>query len=383
MATFLFFGSLAVIHNPFVALAEDVRFPLFLALQVVAALIFFQARDLERIREFRWPAIAFASLYLIALLRINRLSDEEEMAYQAALTLATFLLAWFVSSRLSTVTMRRAVMLALLPATAFIALNFALLNDYTAKHWLDIGTLSLATYQEISLVLALVGLSALGEIDRPNVRSALCIALFLLCAYFIFQGIARGEALAFAVAALLFLAPRITLLAVPFSWPLLELVTRAFDTPLTERLRMVLQGDYSMRDQLFSMAGQQLAEQPWLLFVGGGFGVFQSYYGLAADHYPHNLLIEALLVGGIPLAAAMVFLFVVPPIKLIIGTFRGKVTREGRYSLALMVFLILVGMKSGTLVSMWTLMLFAGVFIRAADVKLAASRAPAFSPAHN
>lgn len=368
-ATFLFFGSLAIIYNPFIALPEAVRFSVFLAMQAVAALLFFGEDDLERLREPRWPAVAFVVLYLVALLRLNPVDSEVPLALQGLLTLATFMLAWLTSNRLSVTVMRRVLLLSLLPASSLIMFNFNLLNDYAMRDWVQLGTFSYDNYQYITFVLALVGLAALGEVDGPNVKSLALVGLFLLIGYFIFQGLARGEAVAFAVAAMMIVAPRITLLAAPFSLILLELATRTFETPLTVRLRLVLEGDYSMRDELYAMAGQMLAEQPWLLFTGGGLAAFQSHYNLAAGYYPHNMLIEALLVGGIPLALAMVFLFVVPPVKFIIGSFRGRLTKEGRYSLALMCFLVLIAMKSGTLSSMWTLMLFAGVFIRAGDAK--------------
>jgi O-antigen ligase len=366
--SFLFFGSLIVVLDPFTVIPEQTKFSIFLAAQIVGAALL--TRDYRRLGSVYWPGAALIALYLIALVRIAE--TESYSVLQGILTIATFALATFTAKDLSVPLMRRAILIALLPAAAMIALNFDYLSDPMAQDWFTLGDFSYQAYQGTAFVLGMVGLAALGEVDprRSTVRNGLFIALFLGASYFVFHSIARGEGIAFIIGAMLIIAPRLTIIAAPFSWSLLKLATFAFDLPLTDRFRLFFEGDYGLRDLLFSFATHMIYANPVLLLWGGGLGSFQKYYGLPLEMYPHNMILEALIVGGVPLFAVFVIIFIVPIIRVSIISFQQRLPMDGRYAFALMVYLVLIGMKSGTILSMWSIMLFAGVFKIASSAPL-------------
>lgn len=374
LAVFLFFGSLAVINNPFAEVPETTKFPLFLGAQLLALLIAARPSDLGR--RLQWPVIILAVLYLVALIRIKPLEGEDTRVMQGLLTVATLLMAAFMANRINLANMRLYIMIALAPACVMLILNFDRLNNYAIRHWFRLGDFSIGAYQGVSFVLGLVGLCALGSIKLGKSRLAnLCYgAIFLTAAYYVFHGSARGEAIAFAVGSLLIIAPRLTVLAAPFSWAGLTTLAYAFETPLTMRLRAVIEGNWGMRDYLIQLSVDLLASRPDLLLFGGGFGTFQQHYELAPGFHPHNIILQSLIVGGLPLLAAVAVLFFLPIAKLVAISFQGRLEQDGRFALGLMVFLMVMDLKSGTIVSMWSTMLFAGVFMLAGQERLSRPR---------
>ena len=74
-----------------------------------------------------------------------------------------------------------------------------------------------------------------------------------------------------------------------------------------ERFSMLIAGDFSSRDNLLLEGGRLLIHNPHCLLSGCGFGFFQSYHGYEFGLYPHNSLLESVIVFGLPVTLFIVF----------------------------------------------------------------------------
>lgn len=63
--------------------------------------------------------------------------------------------------------------------------------------------------------------------------------------------------------------------------------------------KVVSNGNYGERDILFGKALRLIFTDPFLFFFGKGFGYFQFHYGFTQGVYPHNILIELIIIYGI------------------------------------------------------------------------------------
>lgn len=120
-------------------------------------------------------------------------------------------------------------------------------------------------------------------------------------------GGARGESLiAAGIMLLIFLsvAPKCTVATILFAafFVLLSSSDFTWIEDLTFVLRMVevSKGDYGMRDVLSAQVINLLARDPWCMLLGCGPGYFQNAYGYEFGLYPHNILLEGLVIFGVP-----------------------------------------------------------------------------------
>src|SRR5690606_22950653 len=101
------------------------------------------------------------------------------------------------------------------------------------------------------------------------------------------------------------------------------------------------------RDVLLGQAFYLLANEPQCLLIGCGIGYFQDYWNYPLGMYPHNLFLESIISFGAVLtllALSLAFL-----------GFREIYKREGKGSsfIAISVYFLLIGLKSGGLFSSW------------------------------
>lgn len=106
-------------------------------------------------------------------------------------------------------------------------------------------------------------------------------------------------------------------------------------------------GDFGSRDILQAQVIDLLASEPRCLVMGCGVGYFQYFYGYELGMYPHNLVLESLVIFGLPLTAIFVFASVC-------GGFL-YYRRIGECDLFLLFTLYAVGvsMKSGSFFGSW------------------------------
>lgn len=97
-------------------------------------------------------------------------------------------------------------------------------------------------------------------------------------------------------------------------------------------------------------------------FFGEGIGSFGVLYnGIDEREYPHNIFVEAWFELGIIGFALLGFLMILPLIQ--------NMKRPFNYFYLAFIFLLLNALKTGDLVSIWTIYLFIGLIIFKADAK--------------
>ena len=113
----------------------------------------------------------------------------------------------------------------------------------------------------------------------------------------------------------------------------------------------------SYRLSIFKDALTLLYQSPNCLVFGCGFNYFQSYFNYPADLHPHNIFIEYIIVFGIIVSIVSLALF-------FIGLYNSR--REGGdlgVLTPVLIFFLLIGLKSGTLVSSWFAMAYIFYFM--------------------
>ena len=149
---------------------------------------------------------------------------------------------------------------------------------------------------------------------REKVFFQVCCFAFLLLS---FIGGGRGE---FAAAALILAVILMSFGAMPTFVALLVaglvvsvLGIAASDVfeqfAVLERFRLLFEGDLSSRDLLLLDAINLLSDNPRCLLFGCGFGFFQSYHMYDKGLYPHNSIVEAVIVFGLPVVLVVGALF--------------------------------------------------------------------------
>ncbi len=372
LASVFYFGSLAIIYNPFFRLQPQIKFSIFAAMQAIGMLLFIRAGAMREMRIQLW-AVVFVQLFLLSAVRVKEIEVigtgyvQLRFVYLALLTIFTFVTSYVISSQVSIVAIRRSVLIFFIPISFQMVSRFGAMTDWELREVIRFGDFSFDSYQQLSLVLALTALGLIGEFRWSRghlLRNGIVAALACYFSYYIFQGLARGEAIAFVVAVGLIFAPRVTIVGLPFYAAILSVIVARVESGLTERLSGLLEGDYGMRDILLLDSLTMLAEKPWLLLIGGGVNAFQEHYGLSSGLYPHNILVEAWITGGVFMFFAMTWIYVRPILLELLRAWAGRSTFEDRYALASVVFLMIVMLKSGSLVDMWTLTIFTCLFMR-------------------
>lgn len=125
-----------------------------------------------------------------------------------------------------------------------------------------------------------------------------------------------------------------------FSW--------ANDFLLFERFSVLLEGNLGKRDILFLQALWLIEEQPRCLLMGCGLGYFQIYYDYPHGMYPHNTILEAIISIGLPLTLLIGLLVFFGLMEFL------KTEHEMKGFVVInYIYLFLINMKSGDLLSDW------------------------------
>lgn len=354
-------------------------------MQLVGLLLFVRAGALRDLRIGIWPVV-FIQLFVLSMLRVKEIEVigtgyvQIRFVYLALLTTLTFVTSYVIASKVSVVAITRSLLLFFVPISFQMVSRFGAMTDWELREVIRFGDFSFDSYQQVSLVLALTVLGLVSELRWSRRRlpwNSILVALICYFSYYIFQGLARGEAIAFVLALGLIFAPRFTVVAIPFYVTIISFLVTRIDSSLTERLGALVEGDYGMRDVLLLDSLAMLAEQPWLLLIGGGINAFQAHYNLSSGLYPHNVLVEACITGGGFMMFAMTWIYVRPILIELGRAWAGRSTFEERYVLAFAVFLMIVMLKSGSLVDMWTLTIFTCLFMKMGGRRAAIPVAPA------
>jgi len=118
------------------------------------------------------------------------------------------------------------------------------------------------------------------------------------------------------------------------------------DFAIVKRMSAFADGDLGSRDVLFYQAIDLLFDNTGCMVFGCGFEFFQKYYGYESGMYPHNVLVEFIVVYGFP------FFFV-------FFAFVAKGLRQYFSDVGFDLFLILfsyafiIAMKSGDVTGSW------------------------------
>lgn len=115
---------------------------------------------------------------------------------------------------------------------------------------------------------------------------------------------------------------------------------------IVRRLELLSQS-LGLRDVLAAQSLELLEQRPLCMAIGCGFGYFQHHHGYGPGTYPHNLLLESVIVFGLPLTLISLLGAAVGFLQL---TRRGSSVEPFMLVLA---FFGLIGLKSGTLLSSW------------------------------
>lgn len=113
-----------------------------------------------------------------------------------------------------------------------------------------------------------------------------------------------------------------------------------------------LSGGFGSREILFSQSIELLYDNAGCIMHGCGFGFFQSYFGYDIGLYPHNFIVELIIVFGLPLTVIMLVIC----IKGFFVFFKeyGRVDIIGLF----FIYTFFLGLKSGSLITSWLLIVF-------------------------
>lgn len=317
-------------------------------------------------RQIWFLVVAFVA----AAIRINAVgsisgTSAQTQSIQSALTIISIALSALIASRLNLWKMNLSLLIA--SGICFLPISFDAsdLFDYYQKDSFSLGVLNYDSYQSASQIVGFFALSltAFTISKRRNFFVyALSLTVVGLSFYTITLSPARGEAIALMAAILiLFISgSRWNLLVLAIA--VLSIATQNFlDTNLGSRLSEVASGDYGERDYLFSLAIKQFSGNVATFLLGDGLNGYQYHNMLPAELYPHNFLLEGAVSGGLFFVVVLVMTYIQPIVRMF---FLSQRTPEQSLALSLMVFLVLIYMKSGTLISLWGLGAYTALFIR-------------------
>ncbi len=188
-------------------------------------------------------------------------------------------------------------------------------------------------------------------------RWALIVLTFIFLVISLLGG-ARGDSIAAILAIVLIYFPRaplrlafLVVLVLAFYQLVLSSLISLDDFILIRRLEGLLSGSIGARQQLYDDAINLLEAQPYCFIFGCGFDYYQAYYGFSGGYYPHNFILEFLIVFGLPLTCLLFVGFLVG----IIGSYLSKDGFEG--FLFIVVYFSIIFLKSGSVISGWLFVL--------------------------
>ncbi|MEM9138218.1 MAG: hypothetical protein AAGB15_00180 [Pseudomonadota bacterium] len=191
--------------------------------------------------------------------------------------------------------------------------------------------------------------------------------LFFMCMFFLLlslMGGGRGDSIAAVVVTGLHLALHARRAFWLFGsvifvvWLFLSAEIALEEFAFYYRFTQLLDGGLGRRDVLLVQSADLLAEQPLCLITGCGFGYFQAYHRVESGLHPHNLIVEMVIVYGIPLTMAILGT-ALRGIWLSLSAYRKN--QDG--IILIFLFFLLIGLKSGTLLNSWMFLICLFYFI--------------------
>ncbi len=163
--------------------------------------------------------------------------------------------------------------------------------------------------QEISKLFGIAAIAVVSIMAGWRTTLKLVFGVLIVLAFLMlsFLGGARGD----SVAALLVVAAAIFARSPLLGVSLFVAISAAIfyaapgslqDIMIVQRLLWTIDGDMGERDQLLLQSLQLLADNPHCAIAGCGAGFFQFSYGFPYQRYPHNVIAEAFITFGLPLA---------------------------------------------------------------------------------
>jgi hypothetical protein len=208
------------------------------------------------------------------------------------------------------------------------ASNFYGLGAIAAAFWLTRCGNVLEKVLAATVLLFSMSLSVIG-----GARGDTAIALLIVAAYFVLRMPGKS---AFWIMVL-----TLACIALITDW------TWSEDLLFVTRILSIGEGDYGYRDQLFAQVMELLSREPLCVVAGCGVGYFQHFYHYEQGMYPHNMLLESIVIFGLPVTAMLVVLAI-----------RGSwmyYRRVGECDLFLLftLYAITVSLKSGSFFGSW------------------------------
>jgi hypothetical protein len=244
---------------------------------------------------------------------------------------------------------------------------FSLDAVYYKNTVLNMGNDSQSTYsQGLSFFYSLTCLAAVYLLKHDSFSRIMKVNLIMLTGLFFILAISgggRGEILALIF--ILFISFRKYLsfyfLTLFIVWSLFTYLNSYISNfYVFQRFLGFSEGDLGMRDTFIYDSFNILLDTPLIFLFGGGFNVFQSKMNYEIGYYPHNLLIEFILVYGILVTIFFIYIFLQ-------GISRKYKGRMG-FSIWWFSFLLIVSFKSGSLLTSYVLISFL-LYIIALSVK--------------
>lgn len=216
-----------------------------------------------------------------------------------------------------------------------------------------------------------IGAIIAGFLGNEETRRTRRVLLIGLCLFFLalsLLGGARGDSIAAVLCVvLIFLskAPFKTIAMVLcgglgawyFLWGLLQVD----DFIIVRRLSKIFDGSLGVRESLYAKAIDLIVSEPVCLFFGCGFDYYQYYFKHTPGLYPHNFILELVIVFGLPLVFILISLTT-------IGWFKTYLYAEKPDVFPFLIaYFFLIYFKSGSIISGWLFVLglfhFCGVAV--------------------
>jgi len=118
-----------------------------------------------------------------------------------------------------------------------------------------------------------------------------------------------------------------------------------------------LNQSFGHRDVLLIDAWELLSQETVCMVIGCGFNYFQYFYGYPDGMYPHNVIVEMVIVFGIPVCILFILLAVRGG-----GVFLRERSRSP-FLMLIFIYSLFVALKSGSVINSWVFMVFLMYFM--------------------
>ena len=221
-----------------------------------------------------------------------------------------------------------------------------------------------------SLGAIIASIILINEAKRFS-KMCMLLAIFLFATLSMMSG-ARGELIAMIASLIVMLLFNARLSSAIFICILLTgLIAVSYtymslgDFLFFQRMSSLLNGSFGARGHLYSDAIILLMENEKCFLIGCGFNFFQNEYSYSLGLYPHNFILEAAIVWGVPIVTILLLLF-------LIGMLNQAKSRENTdIFFYLTFFFTIIALKSGSVISSHLFLIFFSITAyRGAEVML-------------